>query len=291
MPYYLFAWIASLAYALETIAGKLIGTQEVRNPYLFNFLWSFFILLLTLPFALSNHVTLPVAWGNIMPAALLYAASGILYLTVLQKLDISIITPLLNLRVILSVMLGVFFLGESYSFSSYLLMAMAVLAGFFVALDEKFSFRSFFRKGILLLILEIFVLSFFYFFIGKAVGETGFWEASLWVDILAQLFLLLTFPFFCKDWRQLKIGNVGGIWMMAIFGVVGVLSANKAVSENMGISNLILSLPLSMVIVILLALFFPKKAQVLEKHTLKVYGIRLLAAAVMLAATLKLTLF
>lgn len=290
MPYYLFAWIASLAYALETIAGKLIGTHEVKNPYLLNFLWSFFILLLTLPFALSYHVTLPVAWGNIILAALLYAASGILYLTVLQKLDISIITPLLNLRVILSVMLGVFFLGESYSLSSYLLMAVAVLAGFFVALDEKFSFRSFFRKGIILLILEIFVLSFYYFFVGKAVAETGFWEASLWVDILAQLFLLLTIPFFYKDFRQLKRKNLGGIFMMAVLGTIGVLTANKAVSENMGISNLILSLPLSMVMVILLALFFPKKAQLLEKHTLRVYITRLLATAVMLAATLKLTL-
>lgn len=287
MPYYIFAWITSIAYSLETLLGKLISKYQVDNPWLFNFVWYLFILLLTIPVAVLNGASLPTFWTNIFLAAIFYALGGAFYIIALRLLDVSVISPLFNLRTVSAAILGTLFLGETYSGFQYFLMVAIVIAGIFVTLDEKFSFKSFFQKSTSVMIFEVFLLSLMSIFINKAVTETGFWEVTLWMPIIAQVLLLLTIPLFLKDLPKIGGRHLGSIFIMSLLGVVGTLSANKAFADNVALSTTIISLPISMVIVIILSFFYPK---LLEKHPPKVYFVRITSAVIMLVLTLKLTL-
>ena len=60
----------------------------------------------------------------------------------------------------------------------------------------------------------------------------------------------------------------------------------KAFGENISISMTIISLPLAMIMTMALSVVAPK---LLEKHTAKVYAIRLSAAAAMFVAALGLS--
>lgn len=73
--------------------------------------------------------------------------------------------------------------------------------------------------------------------------------------------------------------------LLSLLGFLGGLSANKAYQENVTISTAIISLPGSMILAFVLSRIKPK---LLEHHTLKVYTIRFLAAAVMFYSALQL---
>ena len=93
IPFYIFAWIASIAYGLEVIVIKLANKHLSANLWVFNFLWNFLVLLLIVPFAVANHAVIPGQWFNVVIAALLYAIAGITYVINLSKLDVSVFAP------------------------------------------------------------------------------------------------------------------------------------------------------------------------------------------------------
>src|SRR3989344_1579835 len=142
-----FAWLASLMYGLEAITGKLTSKHVIQNPYLFNFFWAFFILILTIPVALINGVTVPAHWGYIIIASFFYALSGVLYVLALYKLDVSVIAPLFSFRTAMAVILGALFLGEVLLTRQYVLIGIIFVFGIFVSIDEKSALRSFFTRG------------------------------------------------------------------------------------------------------------------------------------------------
>ncbi len=122
--------------------------------------------------------------------------------------------------------------------------------------------------------------------IKKAIAETGYWNTTLWVTALTLVPLIFTIPFFHKDIGKIKTKQLSALILISFLGLIGTLSANKAYAANVGISSTIISLPFSMVMAFLFSVFAPK---LLEKHTLKVYVIRFIAAAVMFIAALKLS--
>jgi len=287
MPFYLFAWVASISYAIEVIVGKLVIKYQVANPWLFNFFWSLFIVILIVPFGLVNGAGIPRFWGNLILASLFYALSGIGYLIALKKLDVSIISPLSNLRAIFSLLLGALFLREHYSFESYMLITVVIGASFFVTIDEQISLKTFFKRDNIWMIGVLLSLSLMSLFINYSVKENDFWEVTLWMPIIAQLLLLGTLPLWKSDIKKVQPASWGGIFLMGLFGTIGTMAANKAYTDNVGISTVIISLPISMMAAILLSFIAPK---LLEKHTAKIYAIRIIAAAVMIIGTLSLTL-
>jgi drug/metabolite transporter (DMT)-like permease len=287
MPFYVFAWIASTLYAVELIVGKLISKYQVSNAWLFNFFWSFFVLLLTFPVTIINHAGIPTHWLNLLLAAFFYAITGAGYLNALKKIDVSVISPLSSLRTVISIILGVVLLGESYSLIKVLLVGLVFIASLFVTIDEHLSVKTFFKKSNLWMIGVLVAISLMSIFINWSVKENGFWTVTLWMPLLAQIMLLPTIFLWKKDVRFLKKEHFGGMLTMAIFGATGSMAANKALSMNVGISTVIMVLPISMLFAIILSALTPT---LLEKHTLKVYVIRLAAAAVMIAGTVGLTL-
>lgn len=285
IPFYIFAWIASLAYGLEVIVIKLVNKHLSANLWVFNFLWNFLVLLLIVPFAVVNHAVIPSQWFNVIIAALLYAIAGITYVINLSKLDVSVFAPLFNFRTVFAVILAAIFLHERLSLEQLLLIAVIFLGGFFVSIDEEFSFKSFFNKKIFYALLMMVVIALEALYINKSIEELGFWTASLWIAIIAQGMLLVTWHKFGKDFKKIGPKEFGATLLGAATGVVGVLASNKAFASNIGVSAAIISLPISMIIAFLFSVFAP---QLLEKHTLKVYFVRFAAATVMILAALKL---
>jgi len=285
IPFFVFAWIASIGYAVQTIISKLTTKHSITSPWLFNFLWNFFALILLVPIALYNGAGIPSHWGNIIPAAITYALVGIFFILSLYKLDVSVLTPLFSVRAAFAVLLGVVFLHESISGFQYFLIALILIFGVLVSVDERFSLKSFFNKGVLFAMLLMIVLPLQATFIKRAVGETDFWTTTLWMMFLSQVLLMLTIPMFKKELRKINVKQYGATIATAVAGLAATLAANKAFSENISITSAILSVPLSMIFVALFSIFKP---ELLEKHTFKIYAVRFISAAVMIVAALKL---
>jgi len=286
MPFYAYAWVASIFFGLVAIIGKLTSKYAITNPFLFNFLWNLFSLIITAILAIGSGVSLPQAWTNIIFAGLFYSLFGIFYILGLSRLDVSVFSPLFNFRVIIGVLLGAIFLGEKLAFWQVFLVALIFIAGMFVSIDEKLSLKSFFKKNIAIVILATAFYSFGNVFMNKSIAQNGYWTSSLFVAATNQMFLLITIFFFAKDFRQINIKSLGSTLAMSLALAIADLSANKAYAVNVGISSLITALPISMILAFILSFIYPK---LLEKHTLKVYAIRFFAAAVMIIAALKLS--
>lgn len=289
MSYLVFAWMASFIYGLSVVVSKLATKYSVKNPWLFNFFWSLFVLFFTLIIFVFSQTELKInSWPNLVLASLFSALTGIFYVLTLYKMDISILSPLFNLRSAISVLLGVLILKESFSFFQLALVVTIIVSGIFVTVDEKWNLKSFFNIPILLALITMIFLSFYGLFLNKSISQNGYWVTTMCVALLDQFLLLLTAPAFIRDIKSsMRASSIAVISMVALLGTLASLASNKAFSENIGISSVIQSLPFSMIMVFALSIIYPK---LLEKHPVKIYLVRFISAALMITAALRLSL-
>jgi drug/metabolite transporter (DMT)-like permease len=206
---------------------------------------------------------------------------------VVKKLDITVLSPLFNLKLVITVLLGYFFLGEILTTRMIFLIGVVVIAGVFATMDERFSLKSFLNKNIMLGIFLMFFASIQVLLINRAMSQNDYWTGMMWMVIMSIIFsFAINFPRFYKDLKKTKIKDYSGVVLLAIFGGLSDLAVYKAYEGNIGISSIIFSLPISMI----LTLFFVFwKPDLLEKHTVKVYIIRLAATAVMILGAIGLS--
>jgi drug/metabolite transporter (DMT)-like permease len=285
MSVYFFAWIASILYGLEALLAKIVSKHSMANPWLFNFVWHFFILVGTAILALWFGVGIPSHWEYIVLASLSYVLAGTFYVLALYELDISVLSPLFSIRTALAVLAGAIFLGEILTPVQYILIFVIFVGGIFVSLDEKFSLKSFFNKKVGLVILSIIFLVALAVFVKKAVAATNFWDTSLWITLLGQAWLIATIPLFRKDLLKITAKQYGAVITIGTVGTLGTLAANAAYAKNVSIAAVIISLPLSMIVAFLASRLAPN---LLEHHSLKIYAVRFVAATVMIVAALNL---
>lgn len=286
MPFYIFAWIASFAYGVEVVLAKLTSRYTLKNPWAFNFFWNVILVAIMLPIAYFNGLGWPKTWENIILAGVCTAGFTAIYMYVLFKIDVSVAAPLFNLRTIFALLFGVLMLGEKIAAWQYPLIAVILAAGFLVTYEEKFSLKSFFNLLVLLLAFAMAILAIYAVFLNRAIAEAGFWNATFWNMILVPLFLLPTVPLFRKDIKKINAKQIGSLVVVSVAGVIGVITSNVAFASNVGLTSVIMSIPFSMIMAIILAYIWPT---LLEKHTTKVYFIRLAATAVMILSALKLS--
>ena len=284
----IFAWIASLSYGIYAITAKLIGKYQIKNSYQF----SFFITLFSgVIMAITSYLyggRLPENWSYIILAAIFLAIGNALYLRALKVLDVSVFSPLFNIRVAITVILSALILGESFTTSTLSLIVLIFVAGFFATMDEKFSIHTFFTKNIGLGVLFMLILSIQSILVNRAVDQTDYWTATLWMSLTAIIVsFIILFPKFKSDLKQTNPREYLGVAVLASIGSIGDLAAYKAFSGNVSISSVIISLPLSMVLAFALSIWKP---DLLENHSYKVYFVRFIAAAIMIWAALQLNL-
>ncbi len=282
---YVAAWLASIMYGVEAILGKITSKHSVKNPWLFNFIWTLFIAIGTVIVSLYFGAGIPVHWKYIFLTSVVWALTNVFYALSIYNLDASVLAPLYTLRTIMAVIAGSLFFGEVLSLKQYALTGIIFIFGIFVSMDERFSFRSFFNRKVAIALIGMLCLLIASLLTKKAVAVEGLWNTTLWVALLGQVWLLATIPLFKKDVPFVSIKQVGVIAIVSVAGVSGTIAAMAAYAKNVSIATSIISLPLSMVAAFILSFFLPN---LLEKHTLKVYAVRFVSASIMILAALNL---
>lgn len=278
--------MASILFGAEAVLGKLTSKYSIKNPWLFTFVWNLIILIFTLIITLFNHVTMPNDWWNIIWVGVFYAGGSIFYTLALFALDLSVLSPMFNFRTIMSVLLGVVLLGQTLSVTQYILVGVAVIAGFFISLDEHMKLKSFFKLSILIALLAMLGIALEGIYTNKALQTNSLWTVTLWSQIVGQIILLGTLPKFWKDIRTISMKQIGALSGMSVLGTAGLLAANMSYSGNVGIAATIISLPVSMIMAFIFAVFAPK---LLERHPMKIYVVRFIGAAIMFYAAYMLS--
>lgn len=286
MLYIINAWLASLVFGFSVVIGKLSSKYSIKNIWLFNFIFAVFSFLFMVPFALYNGITIPNVWTNIVLASFFNAIATLLYTKSLYSLDVSVLGPIFNFRTAIAALLGVLILKEVLVLSQIIYISVIFFAGIFVSFDEKLSIKSFMHKSIFYAILMSVFLALSSIYINKSITQVGYWETNFFNSLFSLLIILVTFPLFIKDAKKIKFKQTIGIIFSAFAVTIGVIFANAAYAQNVSISTVIVSLPISMIIVFILSIIKPK---LLEKHPLKIYAIRFTSAFIMIYCALKLS--
>ena len=156
----------------------------------------------------------------------------------------------------------------------------------FSSIDEKMKLNSFFKPGVWVALFAMASLALNSVFIKLAMVKNDLPTVTVWIMIVNMVVILPTVLFFKKDLKSLKANQIYPVLVLCIFQVIYNFTANFAYGVNVGITSIIISLPLSMVIVFFLSIVAPT---LLEKHTLKVYVIRFSAAVIMIWGALQLS--
>lgn len=286
MNFILFAWIASITYAFGGIAAKLASKHHIENPWLYNFMWGVVATAILIPVGLVNGMGLPQDWPTMIILAFANVVSGTAYVLAVYAVDVSVISPLGNLRTPLLVLLGVLLFHEPLALFQLVLIGVIVVCGIFVNVEERFHFKTFFNRKVGIVLLWVITSVWFNSYVKYASQVNGYWEVLVWPNILGILMLLPTVPLFLRDIKKTRVSRYSGLTAMTVLFLVGWGFEVAALRENISISMTIISLPISMVLAVCFSIFLPK---LLEKHTAKVYAIRLTAAAVMVISALMLS--
>ncbi len=286
MSYIIFAWLTALTYGLGAVVGKIATKHHIANPWLYNAMFFALTALCIMPFALAGGVGWPQDWGSMLWLSVANAVSGTIFVLAFYAVDLSILSPLSNLRTPLVALSGVLFLGERLTLMQWVLICVIFVSGGLVNLDERMSIRSILNKKIALGLLWILCSAWFNSMIKYASVKNGFWEVSLWSTVIATLLVLPTLPLFYRDLMHTRVSQYQGLAISTALFTAGLLFSVKALGENVSISMAIISLPLSMLITMALSFIAPN---LLEKHTHMVYAVRLVAATVMFSAALGLS--
>jgi drug/metabolite transporter (DMT)-like permease len=285
LPFQFFAWAASIAYMVETIQAKFISKHKIENPWLFNFVWLVFLLIMNTVVCLWAGATVPHVWGNVILVGIFFALGMSLFTLANYKLDVSVLTPLSNFHTIFVVILGVLFLNENLSSLQLSLIVIMFIAAMLVTYDENFSLKSFFNKGVFISLASMLCYALMAMFLKKASAEVPFWTLNLWYFFIGAVLMMFTLPLFKNDIKSLNKNQLWNVLFLSLAGTVATLLANKAYTSNISISGAIIYIPLSVIVVMLLSSFFPK---FLEHHTWKVYLVRIISTAVLVYAGIML---
>jgi drug/metabolite transporter (DMT)-like permease len=285
MSYVAFAWIAVIVYGLETVIIKLSSKYSIKNPWLFNILWNIIFVLFMVPFYASQHISMPKTWESLLVVSTLSAVCSILYIVMIYRLDVSVLSPLYNVKTGLAVFFAWALLGETMTMYQSVLVMIIIVMGFIVSIEEKTTFKSFFRKDIVYAMVFMVVLALYVIFLKKTILDIGFWNTNVWVAGLTLVFLLPTYTKFKKDLKTLTWKQVVPVVLVALTSTIAYVTSNKAYEAHVGITSVIMSFPSSMILAFILAIVWP---QLMERHTMKVYAMRFAATAVMFWCAIQL---
>lgn len=286
MSYILAAWLASITYGCGAIAAKLASKHHIANPWLYNFMWGVVATSILVPIGLINGMGFPQDWRSMLVLSLANVVSGTAFVFAFYALDISILGPLANLRTPLLVLVGVLFFRETITVFQYLLIGIIFIFGMLVNVEERFHWKTFVNGKVALAVLFVITSVWFNSYVKYAAQLNGYWEVLVWPNIIGVIMLLPTGLFFYRDLIQTKWNRYSGLTISTILFLFGWGFEVYALRENISITMTIISLPISMLFAIGFSVVAPK---LLEKHTAKVYAIRLVSAAVMVLAALGLS--
>lgn len=292
MPaYVLYAFLALLFLGTSTILFKFTAKHKIENSLVFYFYYMlvYFLLGILVPFVKPIDL-IPTDLGALRPViinSVVVFLGYFLFFANLYKLDITTFGPLYNFRNIFSPVLAALFLGETISAGQIPWFLVIVITGFFVSIDERMSLRTFLQRPVLTFLLFVFSLSLSSIFVNRGVAGVGYWN-FLFYTYVSGFILGLTFllPKVCREVR-ITFAQFWSVFVGTIFEFVGVALFVKALSYQVIVPTLVLSLPVFPVLTYIISRFRP---ELLEHHTTRVYIVRFIAIFLMFVATVMIIL-
>ena len=165
MSYITLAWIATLVYGVETIIIKLSSKYAIKNPWLFNILWNLVFVIFMIPVYVAHPIEIPKVWTSLLIASGLSAICCVLFMISTYRIDVSVLSPLYNVKTGLAVFFAWLLLGETMTPFQTVLVGVIIVMGFIVSIDEKTTLKSFFRKDILVAMFFMFLLALYVVFL------------------------------------------------------------------------------------------------------------------------------
>ena len=282
-----YAWVASISSGLDIIIIKASSKQLITSPWLFNIFWILSAIPLLVVYGLARGGHLPAHWIPLILLGIVYAGFYILYTNAQYKLDVSTMGPLFSLRTVFAIILGISLLHEHLTPLDIALVTVIVLFSPLAAYDEHLKLKAFFQKPVLIAVSAMFLLALVGFFTNKAVAANGYPTTIMWQDPLVFLFLLPTLLMVKFRKGTISKGRLLPFVGLSILGFLYTVFATAAYGKNLALSTVIVSLPLSMIFVIIAS---KRYSDFLEKHPMKVYVVRFTSAAVMISCAILLTL-
>ena len=168
----------------------------------------------------------------------------------------------------------------------FIFAVLIIVAGVFATVDEKFNIRSFFNPSVGIGLTAMAFLAINNASIKWAFTFNDVWTVNLWIGIISFLVILPTLPLFYKDLYKIKAKQLWPVGLMGLFQTLTNFTLTSALAVNVGITSIIMSLPISMILAVLFSIYAPK---LLEKHATKIYVIRFAAAIIMIYGALQLS--
>lgn len=274
----IFAWVALASFTIEALMGKYLLKRYQIATLAFNFARNSFgaifaaILLLTrLP-----DGNLPYS-ESLIVAGICYAASNLLYIVAVSRLDISIFGALFNLRLVFSVIFAAVFAGEVPSPIKFALIFVICLTGITANYTDRGTHFPLLSKGFLAAIGTMIALASMAVAI-KLSGHGGTPEiVGCYLLLIAFLTSCVTLPRCSREALTLIKNRKAcvDLAIMSTAGCLGTIFATYGYAANVGITSAIISIPITSGLSILLSL---KVTSLFEQNSVKVYLVRGISA-------------
>jgi len=156
-----------------------------------------------------------------------------------------------------------------------------IIGAVLVSFDEKMSLKSFFKLGILLIILQQVFHALSNLFAGFALKDMSSFTFIFWGDLIATCLIVFIIPFIGLSKLKVPFSQVKPLMLSGFLSTVGAASIFTAFMTNLTISSVLslLTSPIVFIVTIIASIFRPN---LLEHHPLKVYLIRGLGIALIL---------
>ncbi len=282
MNLYLLAALSSgLFFALNGLAYKAANKHAFTDPLrLLTIIYLLQLLISLSVFPLAEIYFVPGQETNFVLFVLSFFAASVLVGLSLPGLDASVFMPLFNLQLVFTSVFAFLLLGERFPPVSYLLMGLIVLGGVLISFDESSSLRL--GKELLPFVAGLILYGLSDSLGGRLIGSFGAINLRFWMGLGLALLSLILIPFF-KVREKMAMNKLLFPFLTAFFGFLALVFLTTGFNYSVALSQALarLSGGYTLVIILILARFFPK---FLEKHSLKVYAVRLVGCLVMVTS-------
>ena len=267
MPWYFFAIVSVLGVSIATLLERLLMKEENSNPISYAIVFQFLVGIISFFFTiLLNKFVLPSdfnLWPRFLVSSFLWAGMTVFNFKAIKTLTAGEITILGTSGTVISILLGVLFLGEILKISG-ILGTLLIFAAILIINSDKLSFNS--KRGVIFALLSA-VCG------GIAVVNDAVilrsYEAFSYmaiISLLPGLVLLLLFPKQILDCRKLlSLKRMKLMTIFCIFYSIQGITYYLAFQNGAPVSQLSPLVRSSIVLTVLLGAMFLKERRDLVK--------------------------
>lgn len=290
MSYIFLALFAAFSFAIAQVISKLVSKHSVKGT---DSLMAYFMLtsisfcVFLIPFVrleipnIESIGYLAVSIPTVMIGYYLFYKA--IFIT-----DASTFSPLFQVQALMAGILAFLFLGERFAFENYFFMGLILIGAILVSFEEKMSIRSFFNKGVLLILFMQLFHATSNLFVSFTLEHLTGMEVIFWSNLVIGL---LFFPFFYLKRPKINypIKTILTMFTLSFINLFGVIALFEAFKVNLTVSSVLgfLSAPTVFVISVISSVFAPK---LLEHHTRRVYIVRGVGLLIILFGAYKISL-